>query len=48
LKLPSRVTSALAAMKKSKKLKVTVTLSGNGIANTATSVKSISLPGTKR
>lgn len=48
LKLPSRVTSALAATKKSKKLKFTVTLTGNGLANTATSIKSISLPGTKR
>jgi hypothetical protein len=48
LSLPSSVKSALAALKKSKKLKVTVTLSGNGLANTATSVKSISLPGTKK
>jgi hypothetical protein len=48
LKLPSRVTSALAATKKSKKLKFTVTLTGNGLANTATSVKSISLRGTKK
>jgi hypothetical protein len=48
LRLPARVKSALAGMKKSKKLKVTVTLSGNGIANTATSIKSISLPGTKK
>jgi hypothetical protein len=48
LSLPSSVKNALAALKKSKKLKVTVTLSGNGLANTATSVKSISLPGTKK
>ncbi len=48
LKLPSRVKNALAGTKKSKKLKITVTLSGAGLANTATSVKSISLPGTKK
>lgn len=48
LKLPSRVTAALAATKKSKKLKVTVTLSGSEYGRTAKSVKSISLPGTKK
>ncbi|MGH2960070.1 MAG: hypothetical protein ACRDKE_10730, partial [Solirubrobacterales bacterium] len=48
LKLPSRVKSALAATKKSKKLKFSVTLTGNGLANTATSVKSISLTGTQK
>lgn len=46
LKLPSSVKSALAAVKKSKKLKFTVTLTGSGLANTATSTGSISLPGT--
>lgn len=48
LKLPSRLTAALAARKKSKKLKVTVTLSGSEYAKVAKSVKSISLPGTKK
>ncbi|MBI2690378.1 MAG: hypothetical protein HYX29_00315 [Solirubrobacterales bacterium] len=48
LKLPSRANSALATTKKSKKLKFTVTVTGNGLANTATSIKSISLPGTKK
>ena len=48
LKLPARVTNALAATKKSKKLKFTVTMSGRGLANTASSVKSISLAGTKK
>lgn len=48
LKLPSRVKNALSATKKSKKLKFTVTLSGKGLANTATSVKSISLPGSQK
>ena len=48
LKLPSRVKDALAATKKSKKLKFTVTLAGSGLSNTASSVKSISLPGTQK
>lgn len=48
LKLPSRVKSALKATKKSKRLKFTVTLTGSGLANTATSIRSISLPGTAK